>query len=74
MLVNQILSGNIFMTAEKYRPIKIKDLDILSRKNELQNHKPLLFWNSFMEFFHFPSFLEGNLFFWGQGHLNVIPR
>ncbi|MDE0092245.1 MAG: hypothetical protein OXN83_03040 [Oligoflexia bacterium] len=41
MLVNQILSGNIFMTAEEYHPIKIKDIGILSSKDKLQN----LIWN-----------------------------
>ena len=41
MLVNQILSGNIFMAGEEYRPIKIKDIDILSSKDKLQN----LIWN-----------------------------
>ena len=41
MLVNQVISGNIFMTAEENRPIKIKDLNILSSKDELQN----LIWN-----------------------------
>ena len=41
MLVNQILSGNIFMTGEEYHPIKIKGVDILSSKDKLQN----LIWN-----------------------------
>ena len=41
MFVNQILSGNIFMTAEEYRPIKIKDIDILSSKDKLHT----LIWN-----------------------------
>lgn len=41
MLVNQILSGNIFMTAEECHPIKIKDIDILSSKDKLQG----LIWN-----------------------------
>ena len=41
MLVNQIISGNVFMTAEEYRPIKIKDINILSSKDKLQN----LIWN-----------------------------
>lgn len=41
MLVNQILSGNTFMTAEECRPIRIKDIDILSSKDKLQN----LIWN-----------------------------
>ena len=37
MLVNQILSGNTFMTAEEHRPIKIKDVDPLSSTEILQN-------------------------------------
>ena len=37
MLVNQILSGNVFMTAEENHPIKIKDIGILSSKDKLQN-------------------------------------
>ena len=41
MLVNQILSGNVFMTAEEHHPIKIKDMGILSNKDKLQN----LIWN-----------------------------
>ena len=41
MLVNQILSGTVFMTVEEHRPIKIKDINILSSKDKLQN----LIWN-----------------------------
>ena len=41
VLVNQILSGNVFMTAEDDRPIKIKDMDILSNRDKLQR----LIWN-----------------------------
>ncbi len=41
MLVNQVISGSIFMTAEENRPIKIKDLNILSSKDKLQS----LIWN-----------------------------
>ncbi len=46
MLVNQIISGSIFMTAEESRPIRVKDLDILSsdilsNKDKLQS----LIWN-----------------------------
>ncbi|MBC6415383.1 MAG: hypothetical protein GDA46_03215 [Bdellovibrionales bacterium] len=45
MLVNQIISGNVFMTAEENHPIKIKDLDFLSNKEKLQN----LIWNRNVE-------------------------
>ncbi len=41
MLVNQIISGSIFMTAEEDRPIRIKDLNILSSKDKFQS----LIWN-----------------------------
>ena len=41
MFVNQIISGNVFMTAEDNRPIKIKDLGVLSSRDKLQS----LIWN-----------------------------
>ena len=41
VFVNQILSGNVFMTAEDDRPIKIKDIDIFSSRDKLQS----LIWN-----------------------------
>ena len=41
VLVNQILSGNVFMTAEDDHPIKIKDVDMFSSKDKLQS----LIWN-----------------------------
>ena len=41
MFVNQIINGNTFMTAEERFPIKIKDVDFLSSKDELR----LLIWN-----------------------------
>ena len=45
-LVNQIIGANVFMTAEDWRPIKIKGLDIFStHPNKLED----LLWNRVIE-------------------------
>lgn len=45
MFVNQVISGNVFMTTEESYPIRIKDVGILSSKDKLQN----LIWNTHVE-------------------------